>query len=209
MSADAARPLVVSQDARNRVFVVMAVPILDAAIEARSAGRAREGLSDAEQAARLRATGFCATFLEGFARFCDELGWAFLTSDAHGQLNSVKTRRAEPQGTAHYNLGEMMNSECGPPDHSWADSTDGTSLHQIATMKCRRCGVGHAIELRAVGTRTVQVDMKMFPARGSHTVSPDMMLFFMASWGETCQEIEEDGYTVVRGAPEIALPQGL
>jgi hypothetical protein len=100
-----------------------------------------------------------------------------------------------------------VTTECGLADHSWADSTDGTSLHQIATMKCRRCGVGHAIELRAVGTRTMQVDMKMFPARGSHTVSPDMMLFFMASWGKTCQEIEGDGYTVVRGTPEIALPQ--
>jgi hypothetical protein len=106
-------------------------------------------------------------------------------------------------------LGEIMNMECGPADHSWADSTDGTSLHQTATLKCRKCGVGHAVELKAAGIRTMQVDMKMFPARGSHTVSPDMLLFFMACLAGTCKEIEGDGYTVVKGTPEIALPQEL
>jgi len=66
-------------------------------------------------------------------------------------------------------------------------------------MKCRLYGVGHTIELRAVGNRKIQVDMKMFPARASLKVSRDMLLFFMASYRETCQEIKGDGYTVVRG----------
>jgi hypothetical protein len=102
----------------------------------------------------------------------------------------------------------MACTECGRAEHSWAESSGGTSLHQTATLKCRMCGVGHTIELTAVGIRTMQVDMKMFPARGSHELSPDMLLFFIASLGQTCQEIEGDGYTVVRGTPEITVPQG-
>jgi hypothetical protein len=103
----------------------------------------------------------------------------------------------------------MMTTECGRVEHEWDESTGGTSLHQTATLRCRMCGVGHTIELSAAGNRTMQVDIKMFPARGSYDVSPDMMLFFMASWGRTCREIEGDGYTLVRGTPEITLPQSL
>ncbi len=100
----------------------------------------------------------------------------------------------------------MAGSECGLGGHDWDSSTSGTSLHQIAIMKCRVCGVGHAVELKAVGNRKVQVDMKMFPARGAYTVSREMQPFFMASLGGACQEIEGDGYTVVRGIPQITLP---
>jgi hypothetical protein len=103
----------------------------------------------------------------------------------------------------------MPNSECRASDHDLDGSSGGTSAHQTATVACRKCGVGHKIEIRRLGPQKVGVDLIVFPARGSRTVSRDMIRFFMLSYESTCQEIAADGNTVVRGTPVIPEAEGL
>jgi hypothetical protein len=103
----------------------------------------------------------------------------------------------------------MPTTECGAADHDLEGSSGGTSVHQTATMACRKCGVGQAVDIRYLGNRRVGVDLKIFPARGSTTVSRPMVRFFMLSYESTCQEIAGDGNVVVRGTPEIPPAEGL
>jgi hypothetical protein len=84
----------------------------------------------------------------------------------------------------------MPHSECHASDHDLGGSTGGTSAHQTATVACRKCGVGHTVEIRRLGPRKVGVDLTIFPAHGSWTVSRDMIRFFMLSYESTCQEIQ-------------------
>jgi hypothetical protein len=103
----------------------------------------------------------------------------------------------------------MPNTECGPADHDLDGSSGGTPVHQTATLACRKCGIGQTIEIRYHGARRVGVDLTIFPARGSRTVSRDMVRFFMLSYESTCQEIAGDGNVVVRGTPVIPPTEGL
>jgi hypothetical protein len=102
-----------------------------------------------------------------------------------------------------------MNTECGAADHDLTGSTGGSPAHQTSTVACQKCGVGHTIELRYLTSRSISVDLRIFPARGSSTVTRDMIRFFILSWESTCQEIEQDGNVVVRGTPEIPPAEGL
>jgi len=69
--------------------------------------------------------------------------------------------------------------------------------------------VGQTIDIRHLAPQKIQVDLKIFPAHGSRTVSRDMIRFFVLSWETTCQEIEGDGNVVIRGTPEIPPAEGL
>ena len=103
----------------------------------------------------------------------------------------------------------MPNSECCAADHDFSGSSGGTSAHQTATMTCRKCGVGHTIEIQHLAPQKIAVDIKMFPAHGSHTITREMIRYFMLCWAATCQDIEKDGNAVVRGTPEIPPAEGL
>ena len=103
----------------------------------------------------------------------------------------------------------MPNTECGAADHDLGGSSGGTSVHQTATLACRKCGVGQTVDIRYLGNRRVGVDLRIFPARGSVTVSRAMVRFFMLSYESTCQEIAGDGNTIVRGTPVIPPAEGL
>jgi len=103
----------------------------------------------------------------------------------------------------------MPNSECGAADHDLDGSSGGSQRHQTATLACQKCGVGQTIDIRHLAPQKIQVDLKIFPAHGSRTVSRDMIRFFVLSWETTCQEIEGDGNVVIRGTPEIPPAEGL
>ena len=103
----------------------------------------------------------------------------------------------------------MPNTECGAADHDLQGTSSGTAMRQTATLACRMCGVGHTIDITYLEPQKIQVDLKVFPATGSRTVSRDMIRFFMMSWASTCQEIEGDGNVVVRGTPEVPPAEGL
>jgi hypothetical protein len=103
----------------------------------------------------------------------------------------------------------MPNTECGAADHDLDGSSGGTSVHRTATLTCRKCGVGQTIDIRYLGTRRIGVDLTIFPARDSLTVSRDMVRFFMLSYESTCQEIAGDGSAVVYGTPAIPPTEGL
>jgi hypothetical protein len=76
-------------------------------------------------------------------------------------------------------------------------------------LACRKCGVGQTSVIRPLGHRRVGIDMTIFPARGSQTVSRDMVRSFMLSYESTCQEISGDGNLVGRGTPVIPPAEGL
>ncbi len=103
----------------------------------------------------------------------------------------------------------MLNKDCGDASHDMVGSDSGTSTHRTAVLKCRKCGVGHKVELRFIDSRRVKSDMTVFSASGSSTVSRAMFQFFMLSWDLSCQEIERDGYIVVKGDPETPPVEGL
>jgi len=103
----------------------------------------------------------------------------------------------------------MTNSECRTVDHDFSGSSGGTPAHRTATMTCRKCGVGNTIQIQHLAAQSIAVDMKMFPAHGSHTITRDMIRYFMLCCESTCQDIERDGNTVVRGTPEIPPAEGL
>ena len=79
-------------------------------------------------------------------------------------------------------------------------------MHQTSNLTCRKCGVGQSTSFRYLTPSKVQVDLKIIPARGSRTVSMEMINFFLLNWELSCQEVEGDGYTVVRGTPEVPPP---
>lgn len=101
----------------------------------------------------------------------------------------------------------MADQECAPRDHQWTDASEGSDARHVTTIKCARCGTGHEIGFLPLAPGTVQVSLRIFPARGATDISRDLILWAVTSWGQTCEEIEGDGYTVVRGTPEIAIPE--
>jgi hypothetical protein len=103
----------------------------------------------------------------------------------------------------------MANYECEPQDHQWADTSEGSSKKHITTIKCSHCGTGHEIGFLPLAPGTVQVSLRIFPARGAIEVSRELIMWAVTSWGQTCEEIEGDGYTVIRGTPEVTIPEGI
>lgn len=103
----------------------------------------------------------------------------------------------------------MPNTECDAADHDFDGSSDGTEAHQTTTLACRKCGVGQTVDIRYLGVQRVGVDLTIFPARGSRTISRDMVRFFMLSYESACQEVASNGNVVIRGTPVIPLAEGL
>jgi hypothetical protein len=92
---------------------------------------------------------------------------------------------------------------------TWTDPPAGHPHTRPPPWHAGNAGWGHKIEIRRLGPQKVGVDLIVFPARGSRTVSRDMIRFFMLSYESTCQEIAADGNTVVRGTPVIPEAEGL
>jgi len=103
----------------------------------------------------------------------------------------------------------MANSECAFKKHHLTESAGGTSLHATAAIRCLICGVGFTAEFQPVDNnpQKTRASLKVFPARGSRTISKDMMAFFLTTWEGTCQEMEQDGLIVVRDGPHILSPE--
>ena len=60
----------------------------------------------------------------------------------------------------------MPSGECGAADHDLDGSSGGTATHQTASLSCRKCGVGHTIDIRYLAPQKIQVDLRIFPAHG-------------------------------------------
>jgi hypothetical protein len=101
----------------------------------------------------------------------------------------------------------MANSECSPEEPEWTDTAEGSGARYTTTIQCRWCGTGHLIEFRPLTPGTVQVNLRIFPAKETTSISRFLILWAFESWGQTCQEIEGDGYKVIRGTPEILAPE--
>lgn len=115
----------------------------------------------------------------------------------------MPSRERGPPGSPRldWSVRGMAGQECAPRDHRWAGASDGSGARNIATTNCVRCGTGHEIGFLPLAPGTVQVSLRIFPARGATDISRDLILWALTSWGQTCGEIAGDGYTVVHGSP--------
>jgi hypothetical protein len=94
-------------------------------------------------------------------------------------------------------------AECGASDHVLERPPEESPGSETVTVMCERCGVGSTMRFQVEDGKRILADVTMFPARGMVTMSTEMKLFFMANWEQACSDLENDGYVVVRGTPQI------
>lgn len=92
--------------------------------------------------------------------------------------------------------------ECDFTQHSWEASEVSKPGYQAVAMRCQACHVGNLLEMTRAPD-AVHVAFCVIPADGWDTVSPEVVAFFMATYGETIHEMEQDGLPVRRETPVI------
>lgn len=85
----------------------------------------------------------------------------------------------------------------------------GIPPNQTVTTRCLICGVGDTVEIRKIGAAKFRISQRVFPARGSRSLSNEMRLVFADALDKTCRKIEADGNVVVRGNIEVTSSANL
>jgi hypothetical protein len=68
---------------------------------------------------------------------------------------------------------------------------------------CSRCGVGHFLQIAMLPGKRALVQLRVFPADGSTSVSSAFLASVLSLVETTIAEIESDGYTVDRGVFDL------
>ena len=95
--------------------------------------------------------------------------------------------------------------ECAFEDHLWAmdPAVQTSASDQTATARCRSCGVGYSMRLRATTNRDVETSLTVFPASGAQNISRSVIQRALSNWRETTREMEVKGLRVHEATPKI------
>jgi hypothetical protein len=110
---------------------------------------------------------------------------------------------ARPDPCENDRGGFQVSRECGFREHD----LDYTEKHidtstSISELRCLRCGIRMTVTLRSSGW-TVQLDVHIYPATGSTTISRDMVGYFFTAYGPVIEELKGAGYQIAENTPTI------
>jgi hypothetical protein len=102
-------------------------------------------------------------------------------------------------------------AECPGSDHQWerAEPPAPPNGGLISKIYCGACGVGHEILVRQTGPSTLETQLTIFPATGTHVISRRVVRWSFMSWEEANTASEERGLQVIRLQPVLlGMPIG-
>lgn len=99
--------------------------------------------------------------------------------------------------------GISVMGECLFHDHQLVGETRQGADYEQVTMSCSRCGAGHTLLITDVGSQALRIDITIFPANGARAVSRNIVQWSILTCEQTVQDMEGDGFHVIRGETTI------
>jgi hypothetical protein len=101
-------------------------------------------------------------------------------------------------------------TECALRQHQWDPRVQERPGYERIDFACRICGVGHRLEITTLPRREKRVDITIYPATGETEISRDIIRWSVLTCEGTIQQMQQDGWTVVRGDTIIeGQPRGI